>query len=47
MIGCFFNIRGVGKKGAPACVSGMLMDLSLDFIGIQETIKKNYNQSFF
>jgi hypothetical protein len=47
MKGCFLNIRGVGKKGAISRVKDLLYDYSLDFIGIQETIKKYYDLSFF
>jgi hypothetical protein len=47
MKGAFWNIRSVGKKGAVACVKDMMFDYSLDFIGIQETMKENYKMSFF
>jgi hypothetical protein len=46
MKGAFSNIRSVGKKGAVACVKDMMFDYSLDFIGIQETMKENYKMSF-
>ena len=47
MIGSIWNTRGVGKKGILACLRDMMKDFSLDFIGIQETMKKEYKQSFF
>jgi hypothetical protein len=37
----------VGKKGVVACIKDMLSDYSLDFIGIQKTMKQDYNRSFF
>jgi hypothetical protein len=42
------NERGfLGKKGIVACIKDMMHDYSLDFIGIQETMKKDYKMSFF
>jgi hypothetical protein len=37
----------VGKKGVVSCIKDMMHDYSLDFIGIQETMKKDYKTSFF
>jgi hypothetical protein len=45
--GVIWNIRGVGKKGFASCVKDLLYDYGLDFIGLQETIKKDYDRSFF
>jgi hypothetical protein len=47
MKGVFLNIRGVGKKGAISCIKDLMFDYCLDFIGLQETIKKDYDRSFF
>ena len=47
MKGVFWNCRSVGKKGVVACIKDMLSDYSFDFIGIQETMKNDYNLSFF
>jgi hypothetical protein len=37
----------VGKKGVVSCIKDMISDYSLDFVGIQETMKQDYNLSFF
>jgi hypothetical protein len=47
MIGASLNCRGVEKKGMSVFLSYMLKDQALDFIGLQETIKKNYSPAFF
>jgi hypothetical protein len=47
MIGCFWNSRSVGKRGMATCIKDMMSDYSLDFIGLQETMKSDYDQSFF
>jgi hypothetical protein len=47
MIGCLWNSRSVGKHGMATCIKDMMLDYSLDFIGLQETMKKDYDQSFF
>jgi hypothetical protein len=47
MKGAIWNIRGVGKKGAIGCVKDLIVDYTLDFIGLLETIKKDYDNSFF
>jgi hypothetical protein len=46
MIGASMNCRGVGKKGMSIFLSNLLKDHELDFIGIQETIKKDYSTAF-
>jgi hypothetical protein len=46
MKGAFWNCRSVGKKGIVACIKDMMHDYFLDFIGIQETMKKEYKMSF-
>ena len=47
MIGASLNCRGVGKKGMSSFLVDLIKDQCLDFIGLQETIKKDYSQSFF
>jgi hypothetical protein len=47
MIGASLNCRGVGKKGMTIFLSDFIREQHLDFIGLQETIKKNYSSSFF
>jgi hypothetical protein len=46
MKGVFLNIRGVGKKDAISCVKDLMYDYCLDFIGLQESIKKDYDIIF-
>jgi hypothetical protein len=43
MIGASMNCRGVGKKGMSVFLADFLRDQQLDFIGLQETIKKDYS----
>ena len=43
MRGLIWNCRGVGKKGMATCLSDMISDHSLDFLGLQETMKKNFS----
>jgi exonuclease III len=47
MIGASMNCRGVGKKGMSVFLADLLRDQQLDFIGLQETIKKDYSPAFF
>jgi hypothetical protein len=47
MIGVILNIRGVGKKGVSAYLNNLLRQERVDFIGLQETIKKDYSDDFF
>jgi exonuclease III len=47
MIGASLNCRGVGKKGMSVFLQDLLKDQLLDFIGLQETIKKDYSHAFF
>jgi hypothetical protein len=46
MIGASLNCRGVGKKGMSVFLSDLLREQDVDFIGLQETIKKYYSPSF-
>jgi hypothetical protein len=47
MIGATLNCRGVGKKGMSVFLSDFLRVQEVDFIGLQETIKKDYSPTFF
>jgi hypothetical protein len=47
MKGGIWNIRSVGKKGVVSCVKDLLCDYALDFTGLQETIKNDYDMNFF
>jgi hypothetical protein len=47
MIGAILNCRGVGKKDMSGFLSDFLKDQQLDFIVLQETIKKDYSPAFF
>jgi hypothetical protein len=42
-----WNIRGVGKKGVVSFVKDLLCDYALEFIGLQETIKNDYDRNIF
>jgi exonuclease III len=46
MIGAFWNIRGLNKEGRLQCLAYFVKDNSLDFVGIQETKKEIFNESF-
>ena len=47
MIGAFWNIRGLNKTGRVECLKDFISNNSLDFVGIQETKKECFHQSFF
>jgi exonuclease III len=47
MIGASLNCRGVGKKGMSVFLQDIIKSQMLDFVGLQETIKKDYSQAFF
>jgi hypothetical protein len=47
MIGATLNCRGVGKKGMSVFLSDLLREQEIDFVGLQETIKKDFSPSFF
>ena len=46
MTGLFWNCRGVSKKGMSVMIKELLADNMVDFVGLQETIKKKYSNSF-
>ena len=43
----FWNSRGVGKKGISACLTDIIKDYEVDFIGLQETMKQKYSPAYF
>jgi hypothetical protein len=47
MIGATLNCRGVGKKGMSCLLVDFIRDQEVDFMGPQETIKKDYSPAFF
>jgi hypothetical protein len=47
MIGVSLNCRGVGKKGMSSFLSDFIREQDVDFLGLHETIKKNYSPAFF
>lgn len=47
MIGLIWNCRGLGKKGISSHLAGLLKDRQVDFVGIQETMKKDFLARFF
>lgn len=46
MIGAFWNVRGLNKEGRLQCLTDFVNDNKLDFVGIQETKKESFNESF-
>jgi len=47
MIGILWNCRGVSKKGMAGMLKELLSNYDVDFIGLQETMRKHYPDSFF
>jgi len=47
MIGLLWNCRGVSKKGMSSMLKDVLAENELDFVGLQETMRKNYIDKFF
>ena len=47
MIGAFWNIRGLNKTGRYECLKDFINNNALDFVGIQETKKDSFHQSYF
>jgi exonuclease III len=47
MIGATLNCRGVGKKGMSCFLADFIKEQDVDFIGLQETIKKDFSPAFF
>jgi len=46
MIGAFWNIRGLNKEGRLQCITDFVKDNHLDFVGLQETKKESFQDSF-
>lgn len=46
MIGAFWNIKGLNKEGSLQCVTNFVSDNKLDFVGLQETKKESFDESF-
>ena len=40
MIGIILNCRGVSKKGMATCLKNLFLSQKVDFVGLQETMKK-------
>ena len=47
MLGAFWNIRGLNKLGRLECLKDFIDTNKLDFVGIQETKKSSFHESFF
>jgi hypothetical protein len=47
MIGDSLNCRGVCKKDMSAFLQDLIKNQMLDFVALQETVKKYYSHSFF
>jgi hypothetical protein len=47
MIGASLNCRGVGKKGMSVFLQDLIKNQMLDFVALQETIKKDYSPTSF
>uniref|UniRef100_A0A8I6X100 Endonuclease/exonuclease/phosphatase domain-containing protein n=1 Tax=Hordeum vulgare subsp. vulgare TaxID=112509 RepID=A0A8I6X100_HORVV len=43
MRGLIWNCQGVGKKGMATCLTDLIRDHSLDFLRLQETMKKDFS----
>lgn len=46
MIGAFWNIRGLGKTGRKEYVIDLIKNNNLDFVGIQETKKEDFDVEY-
>jgi hypothetical protein len=47
MLGATLNCSGVGKKGTSIILLDPLREQELDFVGLQETMNKDYSPHFF
>jgi hypothetical protein len=47
MIGASVNCRGVGKKVMRVFLQDLIKNQGMDFVALQETIKKDYSPAFF
>lgn len=46
MIGAFWNVRGLNKEGRLQCITDFVNENKLDFVGLQETKKESFTDSF-
>lgn len=46
MIGIVWNCQGLRKQGKIEFLKELICDEKADFIGLQETMKKNFSQSW-
>jgi hypothetical protein len=46
MIGAFWNFIGMNKSGRLSCLDNFVKSNKLDFVGIQETKKSDFANSF-
>lgn len=42
MLVLIWNCRGAGKRGLAPCLKDLLVDYSVDFVGLQEKMIKNW-----
>ena len=47
MMGLLWNCRGVSKKGMSSMLKDLLAEYEVDFVGLQETMRKKYSDKFF
>ena len=47
MIEAMWNVRGLNKLGRLECLKDFIHNYNLDFVGLQETMKKQYTDKFF
>jgi exonuclease III len=45
-IEAFWNVRGLNKEGHLQCLADFVKDNYIDFVGLQETKKENFEESF-
>jgi exonuclease III len=46
MRGVFWNVRGMRKVGKKQCLMEMIKEHDLDFIGVQETKKEEFTDTY-
>jgi hypothetical protein len=46
MRGVIWNCRGLAKKGMGTCLKDLLLEFKADFVGLQETMRKNTQIKF-
>jgi exonuclease III len=45
MIGATWNVRGLNKRGKIQCITDLINDNKLDFVGFQETKKDEFSDA--